>query len=136
MNENKFLVCIEKQSDGTYIAYNKENVSTAIGTGETVADAKDDFFNTLSELRELAIENNSTIPGICNMEPEFKFDVSSLFEYFSVINKTAFANMIGINASLLRQYKKGGTYISSSQLEKIEKGINQLGHELAKVRLV
>ena len=45
-------VTIEKQSDGTYIAYNTsgENV-TLIGTGETVKEAKKDFMNSIDEVR-------------------------------------------------------------------------------------
>ena len=49
----KMTVTIEKQSDGTYIAYNtEENESSLIGTGATVSEAKDDFFNSIQEVIE------------------------------------------------------------------------------------
>ena len=47
-------VSIEKQSDGTYIAYNTDGEHcTLIGTGDTVKEAKEDFFNTIEEVRQL-----------------------------------------------------------------------------------
>ena len=107
-----------------------------IGTGETVAEAKSDFMNSMQEMIESCKEDGEAIPTALTEEPEFFFDVSSLFEYYSVINVSAFAKLVGINDSLLRQYKRGGTYISDAQLGKIEAGIHQLGKEFSSLRLV
>ena len=116
-------VQIEKQDDGSYIAYNTTgNMLQLIGTGETVAEAKSDFMNSMQEMIESCKEDGEAIPTALTEEPEFFFDVSSLFEYYSVINVSAFAKLVGINDSLLRQYKRGGTYISDAQLGKIEAG--------------
>ena len=130
-------VAIEKQKDGTYIAYNTdgENVSL-IGTGSTVSEAKDDFFNSLQETIDACKEAGMDVPPALNEEPVFKFDVSSLFEYYGMLNVSAFARYLGINETLLRQYKQGGTYISDSQLKRIEDGIHTLGNEFARLRLV
>ena len=130
-------VQIEKQSDGTYIAYNTTgDMVQLIGTGDTVAEAKTDFMNSIEEIIESYKEDAQPVPVELTEQPEFYFDVSSLFEYYSVINVSAFAKMVGINDSLLRQYKRGGTYISEAQLGKIEAGIHQLGQELSSLRLV
>ena len=130
-------VQIEKQSDGTYIAYNTTgDMVQLIGTGDTVAEAKTDFMNSIEEIIESYKEDAQPVPVELTEQPEFYFDVSSLFEYYSVINVSAFAKMVGINDSLLRQYKRGGTYISDAQLGKIEAGIHQLGQELSSLRLV
>lgn len=130
-------VQIEKQSDGTYIAYNTTGETVQlIGTGDTVAEAKDDFMNSVSEIIESCKEDGVAVPTELEEEKEFYFDVSSLFEYYSVINVSAFAKMVGINDSLLRQYKRGSTYISDAQLGKIEAGIHQLGQEFSSLRLV
>lgn len=130
-------VQIEKQSDGTYIAYNTTgDMVQLIGTGDTVAEAKSDFMNSIEEVIESYKEDAQPVPIELTEEPEFYFDVSSLFEYYSVINVSAFAKMVGINDSLLRQYKRGGTYISDAQLGKIEDGIHQLGREFSSLRLV
>lgn len=130
-------VQIEKQDDGSYIAYNTTgDMLQLIGTGETVAEAKSDFMNSMQEMIESCKEEGEAIPTALTEEPEFLFDVSSLFEYYSVINVSAFAKLVGINDSLLRQYKRGGTYISDAQLSKIEAGIHQLGKEFSSLRLV
>lgn len=126
-------VRIEKQADGSYIAYNV-GVSgmVAIGTGNSVAEAKEDFANSLEEMAEdMTDEERATLIT----EPVYKFDISSLFEYYKVINVSAFAKLIGMNDTLLRQYKKGGVYISDNQIGRIEKGIHSLGKELCELRL-
>lgn len=126
-------VSIEKQEDGTYIAYNKGDDSMVlIGTGDTVAEAKEDFFNSIEEMGEGMTEAERREHLT---EPEFHFDLSSLFEYYKVINISAFARMIGMNATLLRQYKRGGVYVSDKQVERIERGIHELGRQLCDLRL-
>ena len=130
-------VTIEKQNDGTYIAYNTdESDVTLIGTGDTVTEAKDDFFNSMQETIEACKESGISVPQSLEEEPVFKFDVSSLFEYYNMINVSAFARYLGINEALLRQYKKGNTYISESQLKRIEEGIHTLGNEFSRLKLV
>lgn len=130
-------VKIEKQSDGTYVAYNIGGVKVQlIGSGDTVAEAKEDFMNSVQEITESYAEDGIEVPAELSEAIEFNFDISSLFEYYSVINISAFAKMVGINDSLLRQYKRGNTYISDAQLSKIEEGIHKLGKELSSLRLV
>ena len=131
------LVSIEKQNDGTYIAYNKESDEfTALGTGGTIAEAKEDFFNSVEEMKEVYQENGDEVPAALMEKPTFKFDLASFFEYYSFINVTTFAKMIGINSSLMRQYKKGNTYISDAQLEKIQTFVNNMGTDFQGLRLV
>lgn len=130
-------VTIEKQKDGTYIAYNTDSDGLSlIGTGNSVNEAKDDFFNSMQETVEACKDAGMDVPHALEEEPTFKFDVSSLFEYYSMLNVSAFARYLGINEALLRQYKKGGTYISESQLKRIEDGIHTLGNEFTRLRLV
>ncbi len=130
------VVAIEKQNDGTYIAYNMDcNKFTAIGSGDTIEDAKTDYFNSMEEMKDVYQEHGDEVPAELLEEPVFKFDLSSFFEYYSFINVTAFAKMIGINGSLMRQYKKGDTYISSSQLEKIQTFVNKMGADFQHLRL-
>lgn len=130
-------VSIEKQSDGTYIAYNTtgEKVSI-IGTGDTVREAKEDFFNSVEEVRGDYVERGETVPEALEESVNFRFDLSSLFEYYSVFNVSALGKYLGINPGLMRQYKKGDTPISDAQLSKIEDGIHRLAKELAALSLV
>lgn len=133
----RFIVSIEKDADGTYLAYNINGDGFAlIGRGNTVAEAKKDFANSMEEVAESEQERNGCVPDILKEAPEYKFSLSSLFEYYSVLNVSAFARFIGINDALMRQYKKGDTYISDKQLKKIEDGIHRLGEEFTGLRLV
>lgn len=130
-------VSIEKQSDGSYIAYNTTGEKVQlIGTGTTVKEAKEDFFNSIEEVKESYIELGDEMPSCLSEEIDFRFDLSSLFEYFSIFNVSALGRYLDINPGLMRQYKKGDTPISDAQLEKIESGIHRLGSELAALRLV
>ena len=130
-------VSIEKQSDGSYIAYNTTGEKVQlIGTGNTVKEAKEDFFNSIEEVKESYVDLGDEMPACLAKDIEFRFDISSLFEYYSMFNVSALGRYLGINDSLMRQYRKGTTPISDKQLEKIEAGIHRLGIELAALRLV
>ncbi len=130
-------VSIEKQSDGTYIAYNTTgDMVQLIGTGDTVKDAKEDFFNSIEEMKGSYIGRGESVPAELSEPVEFHFDISSLFEYYSMFNVSALGRYLGINPGLMRQYKKGDTPISDAQLEKIESGIHRLANELASLSLV
>lgn len=132
----RFKVSIEKQSDGTYIAYNTnvEGLSLS-GTGSTVGEARQAFLEAMKEVAETYREGES-VPKCLATEPVFKFDLASLFEYYNIINVSAFARYVGINDTLMRQYKRGGTYISDLQLKKIEDGIHALGRDFSHLKLV
>lgn len=130
-------VSIEKQSDGTYIAYNTDGEHcTLIGTGNTVKEAKADFFNSIDEVKESYVDLGDEMPACLTEDIEFRFDISSLFEYYPMFNVSALGRYLGINPGLMRQYRKGDTPISDKQLEKIEAGIHRLAAELAALRLV
>ena len=130
-------VSIEKQSDGRYIAYNTTGDKVSIiGTGDTVKEAKEDFFNSVKEVRGDYVDRSETVPAELDESVDFRFDLSSLFEYYSIFNVSALGKYLGINPGLMRQYKKGDTPISDVQLSKIEDGIHRLGKELAALSLV
>lgn len=137
MKDKQFIVTIEKDSDGTFIAYNvDESPYTLIGRGATVKEAKADFANSAQEVKASEEEREGAAAPILSATPVFKFDLSSLFDYYSILNVSAFARYIGINETLMRQYKKGNTYISDVQLQKIEDGLHRLGADFLGLRLV
>ena len=90
----------------------------------------------MKEVSEACEESGLDVSESLKEEPVFQFDVSSLFEYYNMINVSAFARYIGMNDALMRQYKRGDTYISENQLRKIEEGIHALGKEFSSLRLV
>ena len=137
MAYNNFLVTIEKDSDSTFIAYNvDESPYTLIGRGATVKEAKADFLKSMEEVKASEEERKGAAAPILSAVPVFTFDLSSLFEYYSMLNVSAFARYLGINETLMRQYKKGNTYISDVQLQKIEDGLHRLGAEFLGLKLV
>ena len=69
------------------------------------------------------------------IELVYKYDIASIFDYCGMLDATNMAKKIGLNPSLLRQYKSGITVASDKQKQKIEQGLHQLGRELLKVRL-
>lgn len=130
-------VAIEKDTDGSYIAYNTDTSPyTLIGRGDSVSEAKADFENSMSEVAQSEKERTGCVPPILTHAPKYKFDLSSLFDYYTMLNVSAFARFVGINSTLMRQYKQGNTYISERQLTKIEEGIHRLGTEFSNLRLV
>ncbi len=132
----KTLALIEKGKDGTFGIYTPNIYHTIIGDGETVSDAKADFENSVNETIASYHEQGEYLPHeLQNIEFEYKYDIASLFNYYSWINVSKIAHAIGINASLMRQYKGGDTYISEEQIRKIENGLRTLGKEMAKVKL-
>ena len=131
----KQRVVIEWGSDGTYSAYAPDMQNAPIGTGNTAEETKQDFLNTVQEMREVYMEEGKTVPEELNAEFEFQYDISALFSAFPFLNISKTAQELGINASLMRQYSKG-QYVSKQRTREIEMGIHQLGSRLQEVSLV
>ena len=101
------------------------------GDGDTVQEAKEDLLNSIQEVIASYTEEGEPVPEeLCNLELEYKYDIASFFNEFKWINISALAKVLGMNKSLLYQYKKGDTYISHEQMKRIEKGVHELGKKL------
>jgi len=132
----KTIALIEKGEDGTYGIYTPDLKSTIIGEGKTVAEAKNDFENSVKEVELYFKESGKQIPDeLQNIDFEYKYDLASLFNYYDFINVSKFAKVAGINASLMRQYKSGNQYISENQVLKIETALHKLANEIAAIKL-
>jgi len=132
----KTTALIEKGKDGTFGIFTPDINSTIIGEGNTVAEAKADFENSVREIMQFYKEDGKELPEeLKNIEFEYKFDISSLFNYYDWINTSKFAMNAGINSSLMRQYKTGKVYISDTQTRRIEDTLHRLGKELTAVKL-
>jgi len=128
---------IEKGRDGLFSIFTPDLSHTIIGSGKTVAEAKVDFMQSFSEMQASYTETEREIPEeLTDIQFEYKYDLASLFNYYKWINVSKFAELAGINASLMRQYKTGGQYISESQIAKIETALRNAGKEIATISLV
>jgi predicted RNase H-like HicB family nuclease len=134
----KILVIIEKGTDGQYSAYTPETKSAVLnGQGNTVEEAIADMKESMKEVIESYQETDGKVPDELQgpAEFEYKYDVPSLFNYFNEINLTTFSRKIGINSSLLRQYKNRLAFASQKQAEKIKTGLHELGKQLSSAQL-
>jgi predicted RNase H-like HicB family nuclease len=131
----KTIALIEKGKDGTFGIYTPDLKHTIIGEGHSVEEAKMDFENSVKEI--LASYTDETMPDeLKDLEIQYKYDLSSLFDYLNFVNVTQFARKAGISSSLMRQYKTGRTYVSEKQIGKIEKTLHKIGHELTSIKLI
>ncbi len=121
----KVSVIIEKATDGFFSCYMENDTLDfgLIGHGKTTADAKADLLAAYDELAKM-----QEVPAL---DFEFKYDLHSFFDYFSVLNVTKLAEKTGINPSLLRQYRSGVAKAGQKQYDKLEKTIHKIGTELA-----
>jgi len=127
---------IEKGKDGTFGVFTPDLQHTIIGEGKTVAEAKADFENSIKEIIASYTETGKQIPiELQGVEFVYKYDIASLFNYYSFINVSKFAQMVGINASLMRQYKSGNQYISENQISKIEDALHKMANEIGAIKL-
>lgn len=127
-------VIIEWGNDGSYSAYAPDMQSAPIGTGATAEECKQDFLNTVQEMREVYMEEGKNVPEELSADFDFRYDISALFSAFPFLNISKTAKALGINESLMRQYSKG-QYVSKQRTLEIEAGIHELGARLQQVSL-
>ena len=128
---------IEKGKDGSYGVYTPDLNSLIIGSGATVAEAIADFQNSMKEVQAAYEEAGEQLPKeLQDVEFDYRYDIASVFNFFDYLNVSRLAVRAGINASLLRQYKSGGTYISEKQALKIENALHSCGKELMSLSLI
>ena len=128
---------IEKGKDGSYGVYTPDLNSLIIGSGATVAEAIADFQNSMKEVQTAYEEAGEQLPKeLQDVEFDYRYDIASVFNFFDYLNVSRLAVRAGINASLLRQYKSGGTYISEKQALKIENALHSCGKELMSLSLI
>lgn len=103
----KATALIERGKDGTFGIFTSDINSVIIGEGNTVAEAKADFENSVKEIFEMYAEEGKNLPDeLKNVEFVYKYDMTSMFDYYDWINVT-----------------------------KIENPLHQLGNEMAAIRL-
>ena len=132
----KTVALIEMGKDGTFGIYTPSIESTIIGEGASVEEAKSDFENSVREVLAMYADNQEELPEeLKDISFEYKYDLASFLNYFKFINMTQLAKMAGVNASLMRQYKQG-QYVSAKQVSKIQTAINEIGRQMAEVKLI
>jgi len=65
-----------------------------------------------------------------------EIDLRQFFQYYKVLNARHLAEKIGMNPTLLSQYVQGRKKPSQQQSDRIIQGIQQIGKELAELKLI
>lgn len=123
MKQN-FTAIIEKTSTG-FSGYIKE-VDGIISVGDSITEIKENLLEALS----------LNFKGIDESKIEYKVDLEQFFEHYNVLNKSAFADYIGMNKSLFRQYTSGLTKLSDNKLLDISRGLHKLAKDFSHITLV
>ncbi|MBR0301270.1 MAG: pilus assembly protein HicB, partial [Bacteroidales bacterium] len=91
----KALVIIERDKNG-FGAYT-DNTSTVLhGDGKTVEEAKADMLACYQELLDMYAEDGESVPDdLVDLEFEYKYDISAMFNAFDFLNISKFAKRVG-----------------------------------------
>jgi predicted RNase H-like HicB family nuclease len=98
----------------------------------TTANSLDKLKTNMLEALNLYFEKEGK--GISEDELKITLDLPQFFQFYKVINAKALSERIGINQSLLAQYIKGIKKPSPTQTQRILKGVQQVGKELASIQ--
>lgn len=130
METKKDVVVIERAGDGRFACYLKESYPTfsLAGYGESVEEAKEDFWEAYNETKELEEAEGRSMPVL---DVVYKYDMQSFFDYFNFLNISEVARRAGINPSLMRQYSKGITNAGERQYKKLNDAMTNITKELS-----
>ena len=118
----KATFIVEKTNTG-YSAY-CENYPVGT-TGTTYQELKENMLDGLNMLLE-----DENLPLATEKDIIIRFDLQQFFEYHNELNILALSEQIGINNSLISQYKSGKKFPSERQTRRILQGIKNYGKKL------
>lgn len=125
--KKKIEISVEKTTTG-YSAYTKDQA--VFTTGKDIPE----LYEHLLEALNLAYEDRGVV--ITQENLILKLDLQQFFQYYKVLNANFLAQRIGMNPTLLSQYVRGKKQPSAKQTDKIIKGIQSIGKELAELTLI
>lgn len=130
------LTVVVEKTDTGFSAYIKE-MDGVISVGSTITELKDSLNEALYHELEYINETEGKNISVSDFELNYTIDLKQFFDYFKVINKSAFAeDYLDINKSLFRQYTKGLATLSDKKVLHISRGLHKLANELEDVTLI
>ena len=123
----KIEMIVERTSTGYSAFAQKFPVAT---TGNYLAELKVNMVEALN----LYFEENRE--HISEKDIKVTLDMAQFFTFYKVINAKALSERIGMNQSLLAQYITGKKKPTSTQTQRILKGVQQIGRELADISFI
>ena len=123
----KITVIVEKTKTG-FSAY---PLSYPVGTtGSTIIELQ----KNILEVMNFYFEEEGFEVSKTNIQ--LQIDFQQFFQYYKVLNARHLAEKIGMNPTLLSQYVSGKKKPSKVQSQRIIDGIQNIGKELAELRLI
>jgi hypothetical protein len=129
MKKPKIKVTIIKEDTGY-----SSSVIIGVNFIGTQGETYDELKSNILEAVNLAFQEKQLVYSL--EEIAFTLDLKSFFDFYKVINAKALSVRIGMNQSLLAQYISGKKRPSVHQTQRILKGVQQIGRELAEVMLI
>lgn len=136
MKNTELKIIVEITSDGfTAYAPEAKNIYTV---GDTIIEVKDNIKEVIDFQVEYLEElgNHDEAQALKNATPTLFLDVEQFFNHYSMINKTAFAEYIGMNGSHLRKITSGLMELSDKKALQIQNGLHQLATELNAIHFI
>jgi len=128
-------IVVEKTGTG-FSAYAKELTGVAT-VGNTIAELKENIAEVLEHQIDYKNETEGTSVKAEDFILNYVIDLEQFFDYFSVLNKSVFAEKYAhVNPSLFRQYTKGLAPLSSNKLSQISTGLHKLSSEIEDLAFV
>ncbi|SRR5258706_195064 len=129
MKKPKIVMTVMKEDSGYSATASVKEIH--INTeGETLDELKQNIVEAVN----LSFEDKGFVYKAD--EIALKPDLQTFFEFYKVINAKALSERIGMNQSLLAQYIKGIKKPSPSQTQRILKGVQKVGKELASIQFL
>lgn len=132
----KVKAIISRSSDGFYNIHCVDEMFS--GGGNSPQEAKNDMLEQMQFFKETAQNEGLEYPGFLDekFDFEYEFDVQSLLEYYSgIISLSGLEKITGIHQKQLWAYLNNKSKPRRRQIERIQKGLHDLGKELTAISL-
>lgn len=127
------IAIIETGADHRFSIYNQSDDLPygVIGTGDTIAEAKEDFLYGYEEMKEYFKETGEEF---IEVEFVFRYDIPSFLQEFAyAFTLAGLQRITGINQKQLGHYISGYRKPSAKTIRKMEEGIHNLSEQLGSV---
>lgn len=127
------IAIIETGSDHRFSIYSNDDTLPygVLGTGETIAEAKEDFLLAYQEIKEVF---KDTGKAFVEAEFIFRYDIPSFLQEFAfAFTLAGLERITGIHQKQLGHYMSGYRKPSSKTIRKMENGIHRFCEQLSAI---
>ena len=131
MEQKVIKAIVERGEDGGFTAFS-ESVPGVYAIGMSEEEVRKEFLEMMVEQAEFMEKRTGKAPDFKGASVEFTYDLSALFAAFPFLNVSALAEWMGINPSLMREYKAGLSTPRGKNREAIQKGLKRISERLTR----